>query len=319
MTNSTNNPRYSPRSPAVLREEGQNRPALIRKSGDSARPSGLPAGSSAKAGPSREGGPRRFGGQRRTYGPGQTGTGASHPKPAGYGRQADRTGRPAYGRTAGRPATPSHNDRGGHGFPIRRPLPSQIRPIENRQNAEIKKSALRIIPLGGLEEVGCNMMIYEYGNDILIIDVGLQFPNEDMPGIDFIIPNISYLKGKEKNIRGVIITHGHYDHLGAIPYLIEKLGYPTIYTMPLTRGIILKRQEDFKNLKPLDIETVGHDTVLKLGAFKVEFIHLNHNIPDAVGLAIRTPEGILLHATDYKFDPTPVNDKPADFAKIAKL
>ncbi len=178
---------------------------------------------------------------------------------------------------------------------------------------------LRVVPLGGVEEVGRNMSFLEYGNDIVIIDMGLQFPEENMPGIDYIIPNVTYLKEKKANIRGVIITHGHYDHIGAIPYLSYELGSPTIYAMPLTRGIILKRQEDFKHFGRLNIEEIAGDSKLKLGIFDVEFFHVNHNIFDTVGVAIHTPVGTVCHTADFKFDNNPVGDKPADYAKMAKL
>lgn len=181
------------------------------------------------------------------------------------------------------------------------------------------RNNLRIIPLGGLEEVGRNMTIFEYGQDIIIVDMGLQFPDEDMPGIDYIIPNISYLKGKEKNIRGVIITHGHYDHIGAIPHLMETLGNPPVYMTELTRGIVLKRQEDFKDKTPLNIHTIKKIDRLRLGAFNIEFFHVNHTIPDAVGLAIGTPAGTIIHTGDFKFDHSPISDAPADVAKIARL
>lgn len=119
---------------------------------------------------------------------------------------------------------------------------------------------VKIIPLGGLEEVGRNMTVFEYQNQIIIVDVGLQFPDEDMPGIDYIIPNIEYLiRHPEKKVLGIFITHGHYDHIGAIPYLIEKLNYPTIYATPLTKGIILKRQEDFPHLKKLNIVEINKE------------------------------------------------------------
>ena len=180
-------------------------------------------------------------------------------------------------------------------------------------------NTLRVVPLGGVEEVGRNMSFLEYGNDILIIDMGLQFPEENMPGIDYIIPNVTYLKEKKNNIRGVIITHGHYDHIGAIPYLSAELGAPTIYAMPLTRGIIMKRQDDFKHLPPINIEEISGDSRLKLGIFDVEFFHVNHNIFDTVGVAIHTPVGIVCHTADFKFDNNPVGDKPADYAKMARL
>lgn len=183
-----------------------------------------------------------------------------------------------------------------------------------------QKPKLRIIPLGGLEEVGRNMMVIEYGREIIIIDMGLQFPEEDMHGIDYIIPNISYLRGKENFIRGVIITHGHYDHIGAIPHLIGKLGNPTIFTAKLTAGIIRKRQEDFKNNQAkLNIYTVKSSDKLQLGPFKVEFLHVNHNIPDVLSVVVHTPEGTLMHTGDFKFDDYPVNDKPTDAKKIERL
>src|SRR3989344_2952370 len=180
-------------------------------------------------------------------------------------------------------------------------------------------NTLKIVPLGGVEEVGRNMTFFEYGDDIMIIDMGLQFPEENMPGIDYIIPNITYLKEKKKNIRGVVITHGHMDHVGAIPYLSHELGMPTIYAMPLTKGIILKRQEDFKHLSPIKIETLDPKETLKLGVFEVEFFHVNHNIFDTVGVAVKTPAGIVAHTADFKFDNNPVGDKPADYAKMASL
>ncbi len=177
---------------------------------------------------------------------------------------------------------------------------------------------LRIIPLGGCEEVGRNMTIVEYGNDILIIDMGLQWPEEDMPGIDYIIPNITYLRGKEKNIRGVLITHGHYDHIGAIPHLAPRLGNPTIYGTPLTLGIIAKRQEDFKTA-PLKLQAVDRSTVLKLGVFRVSFFGVSHNIPDSVGVVIDTPFGKIVHTGDFKLDPNYSGDRPAEIDKIQKL
>ena len=190
--------------------------------------------------------------------------------------------------------------------------------VKNNQRS-YSRNNLRIIPLGGLEEIGRNMTVFEYGSDIIIVDMGLQFPDEDMPGIDYIIPDISYLKGKEQNIRGIIITHGHYDHIGAIPHIMERIGNPPIYMTELTRGIVLKRQDDFKDKPPLNIHTVKKIDRLKLGVFNIEFFHVNHTIPDAVGLAINTPVGTVIHTGDFKFDHSPISDAPADIAKIARL
>lgn len=178
---------------------------------------------------------------------------------------------------------------------------------------------LKVIALGGLEEVGRNMTLFEYKGDIVIVDVGLQFPEEDMPGIDYIIPNIEYLKGKEKNIQGIIITHGHLDHIGAISHLAPKLGYPPIYATALSRGIILKRHQDFPNGGELNISTIKKTDKLILGHFNVEFFHVNHNIPDSVGIALHTPEGLVIHTGDFKFDHSPIGDEPADLARIVQI
>jgi len=179
-----------------------------------------------------------------------------------------------------------------------------------------KQSSLRIINLGGLGEVGRNMMLLEWQEKILIIDMGFRMPEEDMPGIDYIIPNIAYLRGKEKNVLGVVFTHGHYDHIGAVPYIAEKLHYPRLFASPLTRGIILRRQEDFSFQKKLDITTVKNGSRIQLGPFNVEFFRQNHNIPDNLGLFIQTPIGNILHTSDFKFDDSPVNDLPTDFKKL---
>ncbi len=183
----------------------------------------------------------------------------------------------------------------------------------------IETGKLRIIVVGGNEEVGRNMTILEYGQDIIIIDLGLQFPEEDMPGIDYVIPNTSYLKGKEGNIRGVVITHGHYDHIGAIPHLIGGLGNPPIYGTPLTIGIIKKRQTDFPTAPPLNTTVVQNRQKIKLGVFTVEFVLVSHNIPDSMGIIITTPVGKFFHTGDFKIDLDPAGDKPADMERIQQL
>ncbi|MFC1618216.1 ribonuclease J [Patescibacteria group bacterium] len=176
---------------------------------------------------------------------------------------------------------------------------------------------LKIIPLGGMEEVGRNMTVFEYEDDIVIVDMGFQFPEENMPGIDYIIPNVDYLKGKEKNIKGVVITHGHLDHIGAVPYLIPRLGGPTIYTAKLTRGLIEKRQEEFN--EKVTISEIDADSKIKLGKFNLEFFAVNHNIPDSFGVLIKTPVGNFVHTGDWKFDHSPVGDQPADLGRIALI
>jgi len=163
--------------------------------------------------------------------------------------------------------------------------------------------ALRLIPLGGFEEIGRNMMFFEYQDEIVIIDAGLQFPEEETPGIDYIIPNITYLEEKKKNIKALIITHGHYDHIGAIPYIMEKLGNPTIYTTRLTKEIILKRQTDFPNSpKPIFKIVTGGETHQLSKNFAVTFFNVVHNIPDGFGMIIRTPVGNIVHPGEFKFD-----------------
>ena len=189
----------------------------------------------------------------------------------------------------------------------------------SRPNLTQKHGAgkMKIIPIGGVEEVGRNMTVFEYEDDILIVDMGFQFPEENMPGIDYIIPNVEYLKGREKDIKGVIITHGHLDHIGAIPYLIPKLGRPIIYTAKLTKGLIDRRQEEFRD--KLQIEEINAESKLKLGKFNVEFFAVNHNIPDSFGVLLKTPVGNFIHTGDWKFDHSPVGDKPADLGRIAMI
>ena len=177
---------------------------------------------------------------------------------------------------------------------------------------------LRVIVLGGAEEVGRNCTLLEYGNDIIIIDLGLEFPNEEMPGVDYIIPNMTYLKGKEKNIRGVIITHGHYDHIGAIPHTVPFIGNPPIFALPVGAAIIKRRQTDFQT-RPLNVKVTKISDVLQLGQFKVSFFHINHNIPDSAGIVVETPVGTVLHTGDWKFDFHPTGTEHADFQRIADL
>jgi len=190
---------------------------------------------------------------------------------------------------------------------------------------EVKKKkiedTLRLIPLGGLGEVGRNMTLLEYKNSILIIDMGFRMPEETMPGIDYIIPDISYLleNKRYKNIVGVVITHGHYDHIGAIPYIWNRIGNPPIYAAPLTKGIILKRQDEFKDQPKLDVNEVKDGSKIKLDVFEIEFFKQNHSIPDNMGLLIKTPVGNIVHTSDFKFDNFPVNEKPTDFKKLESI
>lgn len=165
--------------------------------------------------------------------------------------------------------------------------------------------ALRIIPVGGCEEVGRNMTIFEYGQDIVILDMGLQFPEDDMPGIDYIIPNIKYLQGKEHRVRGVVFSHGHLDHIGAAPILLEKLNYPPIIAMPLTLAMIKRRQEDFNKgsvgkLKTIEVTDVNKR--IQLGEITVRFFQVEHSIMDSVGTIIETPAGTAVHPGDWTME-----------------
>ncbi|TSC56788.1 MAG: ribonuclease J [Parcubacteria group bacterium Gr01-1014_18] len=186
---------------------------------------------------------------------------------------------------------------------------------------EYKGGKLKIAVMGGLEEIGRNMTLMEYEDDIIIIDMGLQFPEEAMLGIDYVIPDISYLKGKEDRLRGVVITHGHYDHIGAIPHLIPRLGNPPIFTGKLTAGLINQRHEDFKDIPPYNITLVDEKSRIKLGKhFQIEFFRVNHTIPDTFGIAVYTPAGLVLHSADFKIDFSPIApDLPANLGKYASF
>jgi len=184
------------------------------------------------------------------------------------------------------------------------------------------ENTLKIIPLGGQEEVGRNMTIFEYGKDIVILDMGVQFPEEDMPGIDYIIPNISYLKGKEKNIQGVIFSHGHLDHIGAAPILLEKLNYPPIIGRDLTVALIKKRLEDYQknSAKRLDIIPVkSTQDKIKLGNFNLSFFDIEHSIMDAVGVILQTPAATVIHPGDWTMDKDPISGQMLSYEHLANL
>ena len=181
---------------------------------------------------------------------------------------------------------------------------------------------LRITPMGGNEEVGRNMTMFEYGGDIIILDMGIQFPEEDMPGIDYIVPNISYLKGKEKNIRGVIFSHGHLDHIGAAPILLRELGYPPIVGRDLTLALVKKKMEDYdknsaQNLKIIRVNAITDK--IRLGKFEIEFFDVEHSVMDAVGVIIKTPDGTVIHPGDWTMDKHPVDHSVVSYEHLSKL
>jgi len=180
------------------------------------------------------------------------------------------------------------------------------------------KSKLKIIPLGGLSEIGKNMMLMEYEDDIIIIDAGLMFPGEEMLGIDLVIPDISYLLDKKDKIRGIVITHGHEDHIGAVPYLLPQLDVP-IYATKLTSGLIELKLRERRALAGAKLNVVPFGSQVNLGKFRVEFFPVCHSIPDAAGLIIHTPLGAIVHSGDFKLDYTPVDGKPTDLSRLAQL
>ncbi len=177
---------------------------------------------------------------------------------------------------------------------------------------------LRIIPMGGLGEVGKNMMLYEYDDQILVVDTGIMFPDNDMLGIDYIIPDFEYLQANRDKVAGIIITHGHEDHTGAIHHVLNEINAP-VYATPLTQGLVEVKLARNGLLKKADLRTINAGDTVQIGPFKVEFFHVCHSVPDAVGLGITTPAGLLVHTGDYKFDPTPVDGWPTDFAKLAEF
>ena len=182
----------------------------------------------------------------------------------------------------------------------------------------MSKNNLRLIPLGGVGEIGKNMTLMEYGEDIIVIDAGLMFPENYMLGIDIVIPDISYLLEHKDRVRGIIITHGHEDHIGGLPYVLPQVNVP-IYATRLTRGLIEVKLKEHKLLKATSLHTIQPGDTLDLGPFHVEFFRVCHSIPDGVGLAVETPVGLVVHSGDFKFDHSPVDGRLTDFAKLAEL
>lgn len=187
-----------------------------------------------------------------------------------------------------------------------------------KTNNIFKNSKLKIIPLGGLHEIGKNITVFEYENEIIVVDCGLSFPEDDMLGVDLVIPDISYLEKNKEKIKGLVITHGHEDHIGSIPYLLKQINIP-IYATKLTAGLIRNKLEEHKLLRSTKLIEVTQGQTITLGNFKIEFIRSSHSIPDSVMLGIHTPAGTILHTGDFKVDYTPIDGRPMDFGKIAEL
>ena len=190
--------------------------------------------------------------------------------------------------------------------------------IKNKEQSIFKKENLKIIPLGGLLEIGKNITVFEYGNDIVLVDCGLAFPEDDMLGIDLVIPDLSYLEKNKEKIRGLVITHGHEDHIGSIPYLLKQFNVP-IYATKLTIGLIEHKLEEHKLLRSTKLKIVNPGQTISLGSMKVEFIRTTHSIPDACSLAIHTPVGTVVHTGDFKIDYTPIDGEMMDFGRLAAL
>ena len=189
----------------------------------------------------------------------------------------------------------------------------------NIQKEIFKQSKLKIIPLGGLHEIGKNITVFEYENEMIVVDCGLSFPEDDMLGVDLVIPDITYLEQNKDKIKGLVITHGHEDHIGSVPYFLKKINVP-IYATKLTVGLIKNKLEEHKLTKTTKLVEVTQGQTIKLGKnFKVEFIRSSHSIPDSVMLAITTPIGTILHTGDFKVDFTPIDGKIMDFGRIAEL
>ncbi|HEX2927673.1 MAG TPA: ribonuclease J [Ruminiclostridium sp.] len=180
------------------------------------------------------------------------------------------------------------------------------------------KKKLKVIPLGGLQEIGKNITAFEYGDDILVVDCGLSFPEDEMLGIDLVIPDVTYLVKNKEKVRGIVLTHGHEDHIGALPYVLRELNVP-LYGTKLTLGLIKCKLEEHGLLDTVQLETVQQGQTVELGAFKVEFIRSTHSIADSVALAIFTPIGTIVHTGDFKIDYTPIEGQPMDLARLAEL
>lgn len=181
-----------------------------------------------------------------------------------------------------------------------------------------RKNKLKIIPLGGMEEIGKNITVFEYGENIIVVDCGLAFPEDEMLGIDLVIPDVTYLEKNIEKVHGILVTHGHEDHIGAIPYVLKRVNVP-VYGTELTIGLIENKLAEHELNEPVELRKIKAGQTIQLGPFKVELIHTNHSIADSVAMAINTPVGMVFHTGDFKIDQTPIEGDPIDLARIAEL
>ena len=201
---------------------------------------------------------------------------------------------------------------------IEKVVNSRNKAADKKTNSIFKQSKLKIIPLGGLHEVGKNITVFEYEDEMIIVDCGISFPEDDMLGIDLVIPDVTYVEKNQEKLKGMVITHGHEDHIGSIPYFLKKINTP-IYATKLTCGLITNKLEEHKLVNSTKLIEVTQGQTIQLGKFRIEFIQSSHSIPDSVMLAIYTPAGTILHTGDFKVDYTPIDGKIMDLGRIAEI
>lgn len=241
--------------------------------------------------------------QRAPSRPAQAGRPQQHRRPQGRPQQ----GRPQQGGRHPQQQRPALQQQA-----------TQPAPEPQMQQAA-KRSNLKVYPLGGFEQVGRNCFVIEVDGDIYIVDLGLQFPDEDMLGIDYLVPDITCLKGRENRIKGILFTHGHLDHIGAVQHLLPQLHFPPCYGTKLTMAFVKKRLDEEQLTSKSKLNSVAYGQKIVLGKVTVEFLRVTHSIPDSAAVAIHTPYGTILHTGDFKFDLTPMNEPPADFQRLSEL
>ncbi|MES3030832.1 MAG: ribonuclease J [Patescibacteria group bacterium] len=249
-------------------------------------------------------------------------TGAPTPAPApAHAPHAPGAPRPHFTRRPQGSGGRKTSMRPRNSRPARAPDATQVHKKVEDTVPALAPGNIRIIPLGGVEEIGKNMTMVEYGNDIIVIDIGFQFKDENTPGIDYILPNTKYLEERKDRVRAVIVTHGHLDHIGGISYVMPRIGNPPLYTRMLTSVMIKKRQEEFPQFPALDIKTVEKDETITIGALKIKFFAVTHTIPDAMGVVIQTPLGSIVHTGDLKLDHdngVPTEEETAEYDRVFK-